>query len=320
MTARGRKPKDSIALCSHDAGDPATKASAARQIQALRDVIAAEAAAGQAGTSDASDQADGHTGYPDSQETQDSQDIQRNTPSSATSAEVRVSSRTLWDLPLYQFLKHVVDELEGYDETYPPAFFVFVRMCKGYWLEGKTGESAFDEVEPVIRKLGGWPPSFGDEEIDGEEAYTEFVTLWDKVRYRPDETPLTNAAAKAKAYPLSTRRSTEKRRLPGYNRFVSLAGWLQVSMGDKPIMLPCRACAEVLKTTPRMVSLWRQWAIEDEFLVVIKSHAYHPNGKSEATVFRFDVGRWTCLSKVAQRGTQASFDYAEFIPNDRPMP
>lgn len=310
MTARGRKANNSDALCNHDAGNPAqglvdeaaTRAEVARQVQALRDAIPA----------------DGHTGLPYSQDSQDSQDTQRNTPSPAASAGVSVSSLAFWKLPLPEFLKHVLGELEAYDEVYPPAFFVFVRMCKGYWPEGKKGESAFDEVAPIVKKLGGWPPSHGGEDIDGEEAFTEFVTLWEKIRYRPDETPLTNAAVKAKAYPLGTLRSNKKRPLPGYDRFVSLAGWLQVSMGDKPIMLPCRGCGEVLKTTARMVSLWRQWAIEDGFLKVQQEHRYHPGGKSEATVFRFDVGRWKCLSKVAQRGTQVSFDNAEFIPNERP--
>jgi len=255
-----------------------------------------------------------HTGHTDSQDTQDSQDIQRNTASSATSAEVPASSLSFWKLPLSGFLKHVLGELEAYDEIYPPAFFVFVRMCKGYWPEGKKADAAFDEVAPIVKKLGGWPPSFGNEEIDGEEAYAEFVTLWDKVRYRPDETPLTNAAVKAKAYPLGTLRSTKDRPLPGYDRFVSLAGWLQVSMGDKPIMLPCRACAEILHTTARTVSSWRQWAVEDGFLKIQQEHRYHPGGESEATVFRFAVNRWPCLSKVAQRGTQSSFDVCEFFP------
>jgi len=286
VTARGRKKKDSVSLCTHDFGDPA----------------------------------DRYTGSSVTQVTQVIQDTQRYSPTASASDAGAISSVSLWDLPLPEFLKHVLEELD-YDAIYPPAFFHFVRMCKGYWPEGTiTADAAFDEVAPIVKKLGGWPPSFGGEDIGGEEeAYTEFVTLWDKVRYRADETPLTNAAVKAKAYPLGTLRSTDKRPLPGYDRFVSLAGWLQVSMGDRPIMLPCRACAEILDTSPNMVSLWRKMAIEDGYLKIIKESAYHPNGKAEATTFRFDTSRWPCLAKIAQRGSKVSFDYAEFFPNEKPV-
>jgi len=316
VTARGRKAHNSVTLCNHDGACPAASAEAARQISALRDVMAAEAVAGQAGTSDAGDPADGYTDSQDLQDSQESQETHRHTPASATSAEEELAAPSLWSLPLPQFVKAVVVELEDYDEPFPSPFFHFVRKLRSFWAEGTiTADAAFDEVTPIIRRLGrGWPAGGGNSELDDEEAYTEFVTLWAKVRYRADETPLTNAAVKAKAYPLGTLRSNKKRPLPGYDRFISLAGWLQVSMGDRPIMLPCRACAEALKTTSRMVSIWRQWAVEDEFLKVQQEHRYHPGGKSEATVFRFDVGRWKCLSKVAQRGTQSSFDVCEFFP------
>jgi len=221
---------------------------------------------------------------------------------------------------LPEFVKTIAEELAGYDEPYPPAFFHFVRKLRSYWPEGAIeADDAFDKVEPIIRKLGcGWPEGAGNSELEGEEAYAEFVTTWVKVRYRCDETPLTQAAAKAKAYPLGTTRSTDKRPLHGYNRFVSLAAWLQVTMGDNPIMLPCRNCAEVLKTVPKMISHWRHWAIEDEFLKVIREHRFHPHGRSEATIFRFDTSRWACLSKIAQQGSKAAFDDAEFIPDERP--
>ena len=212
---------------------------------------------------------------------------------------------------------HLLEERIDLEVVYPPPFFEFVRMVKGYWPEGKAAEEAFDAIEPIVRKFGAWPPTTGGDTPEGEEAFAQFTTTWRKVRYRPDETPLDNAAAKAKAYPLGTLRS-QKRPVPKYDRFVSLAGWLQVTMGDRPIMLPCHGVDEILKTTPNMVSVWRQWAIEDGFLKVTKPHSFHPHGRSEATEFRFAVNRWACLAKVAQRGTQTAFDLTDFVPNEMP--
>jgi hypothetical protein len=208
---------------------------------------------------------------------------------------------------LSEFLRAAVERVRREYSDWEQ-FFQFVRLVQGYYPEGQDPEPVFDKIAPVFRGWKGWGTYFSDIGSD-EEAYTQFVHLWKKVRYRADETPLQNAEKKAMALPLGTARG-QKRPMPQYNRFVSLAGWLQVSMGDRPIKLPCREVAEVLKSTPKMVSFWRQWAIEDEYLVKVKDHTYRPGGKGEATSFRFNVCRWPILEKAADKNCGRSFDEA----------
>jgi hypothetical protein len=253
----------------------------------------------------------GHIGLSEIKDSQETEDIKRNPPLPATEQLVAgevVSSTSFWSLPLPAFVAEALERSGANGEDWQ-ALFAFVRLVRSYFNEGVKAEDVFDKVAPIIHKLGDWQEYFA-EATDDDEAFTLFVSTWGKVRYRADETPLTNAVAKAKAYPLGTLRS-QKRRVAKYDAFVSVAGWLQVSMGDRPIMLPCRAVAEALKTTPKMISIWRQWAIEDEFLIVVKAHRFNPGGKSDATQFRFDTSRWKILSKVAQSGTNSSFSRAQ---------
>ena len=197
----------------------------------------------------------------------------------------------------------------------------FVRGLRGAFAANVSSEAVWDVANRVVQRQGGWADVFegiGWSQLDDDEDfYTEFIDLWDRVRFFDGQNPLDQALAKARAWPLS---AGGAHRMPKFNRFISLAGWLQVTMGDRAICLPCRKVAELLKTTPNMVSLWRRMAISEGFLKVVRSHTFRSQGKSEATDFRFDVSRWKCLSKVAQCGCGVAFDLAEFIPFEGPTP
>src|SRR5262249_25123370 len=109
--------------------------------------------------------------------------------------------------------------------------------------------------------------------------------------------------------PLQPSDDEAARRTDGYARFVSIAGWLQVGMGNCPIMLPVEKLAHILEVTPMTVSRYRQWGIEDGYLKEVKPHTFHGKAKGgKATEFVFDVSLFNCLKNTAEDGTEESFD------------
>lgn len=193
-----------------------------------------------------------------------------------------------WHLPFAEFVRYAVEKAELEPESWRTPLWDFTRLIKGWCREGVKAGEAFRQVDAVMRRNGGWGRIF---ELEPEEARAEFCNTWKKIRFRPDETPLDQALAKAKAYPVKAPRDetcTVER--PKYDRFISLCGWLQVTMGDRPIFLPVRQVAALLETDIRMVSLWRQAAVDEGFLEVVKEHEFRPGGRGRATEFRVTKG------------------------------
>src|SRR5262249_13308439 len=143
-----------------------------------------------------------------------------------------------------------------------------------------------------------WEFWFGPAQAD---AHAEFLDTWDKIRYLPGMTPLDGAAEWARRYPLGLAEENGHSWSREYVRFISIAGWLQTSMGDLPIQLPVQDLAEILGVQKMTVSRYRKWAVADGFLVEVKAHSFHPDAKrNRATDFRFNVERFPILAERAQ--------------------
>jgi hypothetical protein len=146
-------------------------------------------------------------------------------------------------------------------------------------------------------------------DVSREDAHAEFYGAWDQVRFLPGRMPLESALEYADRLPLELNAETREGRPEGYQRFISIAGWLQVGMGDRNILLPVEDLAEALGVQPMTVSRYRKWAEEDGFLKQVKGHVYKGKGRGgKATEFRFKVGRFPILREAAQEGTAESFD------------
>lgn len=207
-----------------------------------------------------------------------------------------------WNLPLPEFIEYAVKKCDNV--KYDQQQFFLVRQLRSYFPQNTTAEDAFAQVLPILQK---WP------NFDAETAMAYLVDTWGKIRFRETQTPLEQAAARAARTPLVTPRG-QRFNAPTYDRFVSIAGWLQVLMGDKDILLPCGKTADLMKTTKNMVSIWRRWAIEDGYLVLVEQHKFNTDTKF-ASKFRFNVRQWKCLSSEAQNGTAISFDLAGYSYN-----
>ena len=185
--------------------------------------------------------------------------------------------------------------------------WTFVRHIRGRcWGGDETADDIFGRVDQALRARGGWAAHF--EVKDEEEAYIEFVSNWDAIMYPPGQDPLSIALTKAKECPLTPERS-QHRRLRNYALFVSMAGWLQASMGDQPILLPCREIAALLTEhgqacSKMAVSRWRKLAEKDGLLRVTREHSFRSAGNSRATEFLFDMSQFDRLREAAGRTDQ----------------
>jgi hypothetical protein len=182
--------------------------------------------------------------------------------------------------------------------------FYLVRLCKAHpQLAGKRPDKVIHEIEKLLNRsprprqaTSGdlWHHWLG---VFKDDAEATFYDTWDRVRWLPGQyDPLENAAELSRQQPLGLDAETRAKRPAGYVQFVSLAAWLQTSMPDRPIMLPCREVAAILGVSPITVSRYRKWAVEDGFLQEVRESEFRGKGKSGiATEFRFAVGCWPYL-------------------------
>lgn len=203
---------------------------------------------------------DDQTGYPSYQ------DAQRDTRSA-----------------LAECIEEAVDAFRMRDpgKEWQAPLWELARTLKGYFVEGTMAIRAFNEAAPHVDRMGGWETIYS---LDEEAAEIEFVSLWSKVRIGPGEEPLDLALQRAIAHPIASR-PKGNRPTPKYDRFVSVALWLQEVVGDRPIMLPCEKVATLLQTTPRLVSMWRDRAVSEGWLVKTADHVFG-GGERRATEFR----------------------------------
>lgn len=226
-------------------------------------------------------------------------------------------------LSLDDYLACVVRELkrELEPENEWQRLFLFIRLSKAHPSLGKiTAEKAAQAIDKVFR---AWQAQYQDaanticEKCLGgtqEDLHVAILQAWDKVRYLPGYSPLTNALERTRRTPLKLSREHAPKFTAVYERFVSIAGWLQVAMGDRPIFLPVHELSVLLHVQPMTITRYRQWAIEDGLLRLApggESKYNGPGRKGRATEFRFNVGRFPILSDTAEDGTDQSYDAAQ---------
>jgi len=223
----------------------------------------------------------------------ETQDTQRNTlKDNERFAEPNALFSESFVLSVFQDVyRSYKDRTVGNPYDNDPLFRV-IRHVKGAAKE-LDPDAAYDAFCEATDKYGGWPEYIPLSSTE-DERRDKWCEKWDSVKFAIGETPLEMAYRKAIERPLTTERS-KKRKRASYDRFVSLAAWLQKSVGQhQTILLPCRDVAEVMHTDKCMVSIWRKWAIQDGYLSVVKAHRM---GDGMATEFSFDLGRYPKMDK-----------------------
>lgn len=196
----------------------------------------------------------------------------------------RLHAARKWESPLFQLVRLLRTHRDLKSATAPEAWQAVAKVMQGWQDDFKRRGRSVVSV---------WDEYFG---IGTDEAQAEMLDSWDKVRYLPGLSPLQSAAEMSEQMPVII--SDEKRleRGAAYERFVSLAGWLQVTVGDRNILLPVKEIAVMFKMTTMTISRFRRNAIKDGFLDEIKASEFK---KHKATEFRFHVERVPILAERA---------------------
>lgn len=115
----------------------------------------------------------------------------------------------------------------------------------------------------------------------------------DKVRYDGCD-PLELALELARQSPLRWDEES-----PEYERFLGVAGWLQVLQGEQPILLPCERLGGLLDLDHRVISHMRARAEQEQLLECVEESDHK---KHLATQFRFRLEAFPELRDEGQRG------------------
>jgi hypothetical protein len=237
------------------------------------------------------------------QDTQDSQDTQRLTENlKRTSIDLHLPGfAEIAATPLEEYVRQSLEfdrQLSEEHKRSTSPVFHFARFCKAHpAITDLPDYAAVQEVENVMFNWDDLPEDgdpwehFFPEADDCEAARIDFMTSWNAIRHVPFQDILQNALRLSEEIPL--RPAHPRGSL--YQRFVSLAGWLQVLANGRVIYLPTRKLNSLLGCDHTMVSRLRKLAIQDGLLTVAKQHSFRPNGKGEATEFRFAVERFEVL-------------------------
>jgi hypothetical protein len=231
------------------------------------------------------------------------------------------------ELPAAEYLAHLIDYRNtgylafGSSEHWHTPMFHFVRYLKLHPDFAKL--SAAEACRTMSEIMSRWrvkQPTGPDLwafwfQVARDDAHAEIFSAWDTVRYLPGCDPLQQAVERAKRMPLLPAPEHQAKRPAKYADFLSVAGWLQVTMGNRPIMLPVEKLDKILGVEPMTISRYRKWAIEDKYVKEVRPYEFHGKGKGgKATEFYFDVSRWKCLMEAAAKGTVESFSVGCYHP------
>ncbi|HWE93796.1 MAG TPA: bifunctional DNA primase/polymerase [Tepidisphaeraceae bacterium] len=173
-------------------------------------------------------------------------------------------------------------------------------------LKGRDSMTVIDFVERVFKL---WPTEGDDPwrhwtDEAADDAREQIAFAWARIRYIPGCGPLDEAVELARKHPLEI--PPAHRLTPDFERFLSVAGWLQASVGDNAILLPCHKVSVAMfgdDSKHQNVARWIGIAAGQGYLHRLRRGHYgagvHPS-KRTADDFRFNVAFFTELKEAME--------------------
>jgi hypothetical protein len=206
-------------------------------------------------------------------------------------------------VPTSLTLEEYVRAAYQYDQAHPllnepgnwhSPLFNFVRLVKGHpQFRMLEASEALERIECIMmtwgcdRGVDVWKQYLLVEE-DADELRLDFLNCWGEVKFPVGYEPLKDALRKADVAPLKPPKAGG----PGFQRFVSLAGWLQERQGDQNIMLPLEKLSALLDVSTHTIHLYRKNAIAQGLLKEVRPYTPPCSGVGRATEFRFAADRY----------------------------
>jgi hypothetical protein len=208
---------------------------------------------------------------------------------SSPEREHRVGRNQVFELPLVDFVREVLDRNVWPDsEEWRSPLFDFTRWMKGRNDMPRDGYSAALIVEQALAELAPddhadpWIYHFGNVTDD---ARAEFIDTWDKVRTPAGMDTLLAAAREAERLPLRFLRPYT----PRYCEVMSLAGHLQQSRAGQKIFLPVERLATLLNCDRHSITRYLKFGIQEKLLHKVAEHIpLHRAAEFTFAVQRFD--------------------------------
>jgi hypothetical protein len=200
---------------------------------------------------------------------------------------LRVPASRLEDTPLDLYLgacvlqaRHLHTLRSPTDQDWQTTAWDFGRFAKAH--PALISLDSGSALAMVRRVLGNnfWQRLLDMSTADAEMAFDH---VWNECWSIPGYDPLTMALLKAREHP----KPADPQQPQGYDTFLATIRFLQEDAGNAPILLPCHKLAGLLDCMPMTVSRYRAKALREGYLQVVKEHRFRPNGKGEATEFRY---------------------------------
>jgi len=185
-----------------------------------------------------------------------------------------------------------------YDDDFKLDFQVLRAINAHPSVRALSGTVAFRRADHALRELihkddvedpwSEWGTGSGHQDFE-----TLFIDKWHTIRFPLGETLWSAAIDRAETCPLRLSREDRLGRNEGYVRLLTLAGWMQVLRGPKPILIPLERFGEHFHVRPKTISAYRAWAVDDGDLIKCGKS---PRGADQ---FWFCVDNYPLLEKAA---------------------
>jgi len=252
--------------------------------------------------------------HKETDETQDTYETEGNAGTTSKYSETERKERIPAGQTLRQFLVQAIEKAieattgDVRQGKWRTPCFQLARQLKAHPELGPLPTAkVIEKIERIIREweraqgFDFWRKCFG---VSRDCAHTEILDVWHQIRRLPGKDALANAAEFSRRMPLSrNKESFEKRgRSKKYCEFLSLCGWLQVTVGPgTPIAIPCRDFGERIGVEPMTISRFRKWALQDGLLMEVEKHKFLGTAaKNRGTSFFFAYHYWSILAKYAE--------------------
>jgi len=221
----------------------------------------------------------------------------------------KLESPARYRTPLWEFGRAMMPHPAIADISPDEALDVLEESFCG-WVSHLNGSAPSSRRRKVLGGVDGvWLWLFRDLHLQrgvpaiasAEDGRVEFVNTLEVARFGAGADPLDCAFNLARRHRLEPRVGTK--RLNEYAMFVSIAGWLQNIMGDRPIGLPESRIGDMLKVESITISRYRKRAMRAGLLEKVEDHHFGGKpGLGRATTFRFDVSRFPVLTEGRLNG------------------